>query len=388
MREEMLFTKELVTDTKGSSIFQVLQAYLQEKDIPMNMMIACATDGAPSMVGKYRGFLAHVKQIVPDILTIHCVLHRQNLVAKSLSERLHNSLQVVIKVVNKIKAHSLNDRIFREICKDNDEIFVRLLLHTEVRWLSKGACLSRFFSLFDSILTFLREHDQNLFESVLRIKNDIAYLTDFFEKMNEVQTKLQGADQTLVKAKGIISAFLSKLSLFNAQLLRGDFHSFARLSGCSNVDDDAIRAYTEHIEKVRLDMLERFKDLLSFEIADWIINPYSANVSTVESKLQEEFIDLQHDEEAKCTFKLHGYKDFWISLRYKYPVLWGTVKLLLIAFLTSYLVEKGFSAVSKLLTKERSRLNVEKKGDLRLYLTKLEPDIEKLAEQHQAQGSH
>ncbi|VVC39092.1 Domain of unknown function DUF4371, partial [Cinara cedri] len=33
--------------------------------------------------------------------------------------------------------NSLNDRLFRILCKENDDKFNRLLLHTEVGWLSK-----------------------------------------------------------------------------------------------------------------------------------------------------------------------------------------------------------------------------------------------------------
>ena len=38
--------------------------------------------------------------------------------------------------------------------------------------------------------------------------------------------------------------------------------------------------------------------------------------------------------------------------------------------------------------KERNRLEITKRGDLRLALTKLKPDIEKIVSHHQAQGSH
>ena len=85
------------------------------------------------MIGCHRGFIAHLKREVPDLFTIHCVVRRQHLAAKHLSERLHSTLQAVIRAVNKIKAHSLNDRIFRQLCHENEEEFERRLLHTEVR---------------------------------------------------------------------------------------------------------------------------------------------------------------------------------------------------------------------------------------------------------------
>ena len=88
----MLFARPLVTDTKGESIYKVVENFFQEKEIPMNNIIACATDGAPAMVGRHRGFISYLKKAVSEVFAIHCVVHREHLVAKHLSGRLHNSL--------------------------------------------------------------------------------------------------------------------------------------------------------------------------------------------------------------------------------------------------------------------------------------------------------
>ena len=87
------------------------------------------------MIGCYRGFIALLKKTVPNVFTIHCVIHRQHLVAKNLSEKLNVSLQFVITSVNAIKTRALKDRLFRQLCHENSEQFERLLLQTEVRWL-------------------------------------------------------------------------------------------------------------------------------------------------------------------------------------------------------------------------------------------------------------
>lgn len=158
--QEMLFARSLIADTKGESIFNTIKDYFKEKNIPLANIMSVATDGAPAMVGRHRGFIALLKREVPGISAVHCVIHRQHLVAKNLSDRLHQSLQCVISAVNKIRSNALNGRLFGQLCKENDEEFNRLLLHTEVRWLSKGACLNRFWNLFDSVLEFLEEKDR------------------------------------------------------------------------------------------------------------------------------------------------------------------------------------------------------------------------------------
>ena len=83
------------------------------------------------MIGRHRGFISFLKKkTVPAVLTMHRVIHRKHLVAKNLGGRLHKSMNTVITAVNKIKAHSLNSRLFRQLCIDSDEEFERVLLHT------------------------------------------------------------------------------------------------------------------------------------------------------------------------------------------------------------------------------------------------------------------
>ncbi|KAF2345365.1 hypothetical protein FHG87_023879 [Trinorchestia longiramus] len=56
--------------------------------------------------------------------------------------------------------------------------------------------------------------------------------------------------------------------------------------------------------------------------------------------------------------------------------------------LRTYMVEAGFSHANAILTKQRNRLNLENRGDLRLKLTNFKPNINSLATAHQAHPSH
>ncbi|XP_025029902.1 protein ZBED8-like [Python bivittatus] len=173
--QEMLFARSLIADTKDESIFNTVKDYFKEKNIPLANIMSVAIDGAPAMVSRHRGFITLLKKEVPGILAVHCMIHRQHLVAKNLSNHLHQSLQYVISAVNKIHSNALNNRLFGQLCKDNDEEFNRLLLHTKVRWLSKGAYLNRFWNLFDSVLEFLEEKDVALRDRLLQFKIDTSY---------------------------------------------------------------------------------------------------------------------------------------------------------------------------------------------------------------------
>jgi hypothetical protein len=121
-------------------------------------------------------------------------------------------------------------------------------------------------------------------------------------------------------------------------------------------------------------MTERFKDLLSMGIPDWVTNPFS-DIGKM-GVLEEELMELQNDFELKPKFKI-SYQEFWFQKEIpgRYPEVWREIKKLLISFPTSYLVEHDFGVVVRLLSKQINRLQITQRGDLRLLLTEIEPDI-------------
>ncbi|XP_026579775.1 LOW QUALITY PROTEIN: zinc finger MYM-type protein 6-like [Pseudonaja textilis] len=386
LTEELLFARQLNTDTKGESIFHVVEEFFKDKEIPLTNILACATDGAPSMTGRYRGCVAYLKKTVPNVFTIHCVIHRQQLVAKTLSDRLSKSLHIVITAVNKIKVHALSDRLFRELCVENDEDFDCLLLHTEVHWPSKGNCLRCFYNLFDTVAEFFEGKNALLSDELKEIRHDIAYLSELFTKFNEVNLQLQGNEVNLIKAKSVISTFILKLALFKRNIGRCELYQFPSLSELEKkggIQDDDLHVFCDHLDMLHKDMSEQYQDLILMEIPDWVINQF---LDTKEDGVgEEQLIELKNDIELKPKFK-KSYQEFWLQKEISdcYPALWTIVKKLLVAFPTSYLVERGF----QLLSKQRNRLQITERGDLRLLLSDLKPDIRKLVSIHQAHPSH
>ena len=156
------------------------------------------------------------------------------------------------------------------------------------------------------------------------------------------------------------------------------------------ITDENIQIYWSHIDSLRDDVLIRFKDLTELVIPNFVIDPFTTNIETLDLQLQEEFIDLQNDIECNAIFTQCGYSEFWMKneVSERYLHIYQAVKFMFVPFPSSYLVEKGFSAVISLLTKQRNRLEISTKGDLRLLLTQLEPDVVKLAKSHKSQGRH
>ena len=61
--------------------------------------------------------LLEIKELAPEAKGIHCFIHRYTLASKTLPSELKYVLDLVVKIVNFIKAGSLNTGQFKELYK-------------------------------------------------------------------------------------------------------------------------------------------------------------------------------------------------------------------------------------------------------------------------------
>ena len=99
-----------------------------------------------------------------------------------IAPELNDVLQDAVKVINLIKSHALNSRLFSNLCKDTDSNYTTLLLHAEVRLLARGQSLKKLLLLKDEIEIFLTERKC---EFTAFFQNDswlskLGYLSDIF----------------------------------------------------------------------------------------------------------------------------------------------------------------------------------------------------------------
>ena len=57
-------------------------------------------DGAASMTGKHSGAVADIREKVPNVMQMHCIIHCEVLVAKNLAQSLSEALSSCVKVVS------------------------------------------------------------------------------------------------------------------------------------------------------------------------------------------------------------------------------------------------------------------------------------------------
>ena len=162
------------------------------------------------------------------------------------------------------------------------------------------------YDLFDTVVEFLQEVDDNLSIELSNRRVDLAYLSDIFDKLNEVNLKLQGKQVNLIKAKSVVMGFINKLTLFKQNIGRRELYHFPKLQEMlekNELKDENVRIYCSHLGCVTEETTTRFKDLSNLVIPDWIINPFLADSQQAQQTLQTDLIDLQNDCEAQVLFK-------------------------------------------------------------------------------------
>ena len=189
------------------------------------------------MLGSQSGYTKKVKKLAPEAKDTHCFIHRYALASKTLPTALKNILDLVVKIVNFIKAGSINTRQFKELCKDMNVMHEILLFHTAVRWLSKGNVLNRVFGMKDEIKLFLKFKNKE-FLSYFNDNNwitSLAYLADIFEKLNILNLKLQGKNTNIIQLLDDLKAFVEKLQNWRQKVVDRNIAMFDRLSSY-NID--------------------------------------------------------------------------------------------------------------------------------------------------------
>lgn len=395
--EEFMTCLEIRGHTTGDEIFKVLNGYIQEHNLSWTNCVGLCTDDAAAMTGRKSGLVSLVKKEAgEDIEITHCIIHREMLVAKRMNPEIHDILTSAVKIVNFIKSRSLNSRLFSILCEEMGSTHTKLLLHTEVRWLSRGRVLNRLYELREEVFTFLINNKSDFADNFKDQQwlAKLAFLSDIFQIINELNLSLQGPSKTIFDFGNRIDSFKKKLKLWERKVQEDRFDMFPLFSEfVSSTENFNTRNMFLCINNYIQALQQNFEDYfpVSFDSRSgnlWIIDPFLLDENCKLSlSEQEQLIELSSDLHLK-TLKSNSINviTFWIQIREEYPILSEKALKVLLPFHSTYLCETAFSALSAIKTKYRNRLQVG--PALRLSLTAIKPDIEKLVSEMQAQCSH
>ncbi|KAJ4932235.1 hypothetical protein JOQ06_010660 [Pogonophryne albipinna] len=266
MNKHILFCKKLTGRTTGQDVFNVIDNFFSQHKLDWKSCSHVCTDGAAAMTGRVNGLMAHIK-----------------------------------------KSRPLNHRLFQSLCEDGGSEHKQLLLHTDVRWLSRGKTLQRLFELRNEVRAFLSEHTHPLvamFDDADWVAR-LGYLSDIFSKLNQLNLSLQGKDTNVLSLYDKVCGFMEKIKLWQSKCEKGDKSCFLQLNAyiATGECDRApiVKIVHTHLSKLKNEFNSYFPDIDNkSSTLDWVRNPFVTCInSSIPARLQEDLIDVSSDRSLK-----------------------------------------------------------------------------------------
>uniref|UniRef100_A0A3P8RML6 HAT C-terminal dimerisation domain-containing protein n=1 Tax=Amphiprion percula TaxID=161767 RepID=A0A3P8RML6_AMPPE len=339
--EELLKLVSLHDTTKGTDIFNAVKMVVNER----------------------IGFAGLLPQNGVDCPVLHCIIHQVG------------------------GNRALNHRNFIAFLKEVNAAYQDSQIHTDIRWMSCGKCLERFFVLRTELPVFLEErlrcdmsaYCRKLWDTAFLC--DMAFLTDITSHLNHLNIQLQGRCQTVPDLYAHMNAFRHKLELFRDSFSSVSpnlthFHSCEEMRRHVPACEKIFPKYGANIETLLHLFNDRFQDFQVLQPrAALFTAPLSAKVSEQPTELQLELCELQSDPVFQSQRNDKGIS-FWRLL----PDMFGS----------TYICESSFSTMKHNKSKKRNRLTDETLFQLmQIGSTKIDIDIQNIVQQHaRPQVSH
>ena len=253
--------------TTGADILKALLQCTNRMSLDLSKLVSITTDRAPAMIGKNKGAVALLQKHLEDIglnnktTKIYCLIHQEALCAKTTN--LKSVMDTVVKAVNMILSHKLNQRQFRELLLEAENQYGDILYFCNVRWLSRGAMLARVYELRNEIATFLENKNINAteFRNPEWVSN-LAFLVDLTSHLNKLNSQLQGKNQLIHEMWKYILAFETKLRLWECQLDKENYVYFPTLEESKLTSNTA---FVTVIRNLKTEFSSRFSDIRSLQ---------------------------------------------------------------------------------------------------------------------------
>jgi len=426
VQEELLELLPLKGHTTGEEISESIVKCLKSKNINIDRIASIATDGAPAMIAKNKGFVKLFSNYIShEIISFHCILHQEALVAKSLGiiPNLKKVMDVVIPIINFITARALNHRLFTALLEEINTKYKDLLTFTAVRWLSRGKVLNRFSECLQEVIIFLESKNYNEEHLKLLVNHEwlenFYFLLDMTEHFNKLNLKLQGKGNTALQLLEEVLTFVQKLELFKVDISNDEFVYFDSVRNYRlNLTEEKTdcKIFADIITTISNSFASRFQDFKKYqETLKFILQPLQCNLKLIDIKafpgisiteLQLELLEilnksiwvekLQHMVTQIETYQ-PTMEDTPQNIIFRcwntFPNNYSNTRRLALGLLTlfgsTYSCEQFFSSMNYIKNKYRSRLTDESlKALLRLKTTQYVPNLKKLAGMTQVQKSH
>ncbi|KAJ4921377.1 hypothetical protein JOQ06_022821 [Pogonophryne albipinna] len=366
--EELLDMVSLENGTTGIEIKNAVLETLEKFNIGREKITAFTTDGAPAMLGKRNGAVALLKETAGLLLRGPC----------------KKPLQL--------------------LCEEFDTHYGDLVLHTEIRWLSKGRMLAHFMDLLEPLKSFIVGQGETSRFSFLDDKEwvlSVAFLCDITQHLNKLNIKMQGRNKTVYELYTAVRVFSDKLDVLEQSVRGSDYRFFPTVQKVMAMHADALlpcqSQFCDVLTELKQNYTSRFHDFKDHSnIFVLVKNPFLIEVNEMKQisdqlglvQLQMEFVELKSSDELQRQFRITDVVDFWKLVGHLQNIS-RLARHIISMFPSTYRCEAAFSALSKIKCRNRNRLSLQHTTEaLRIAVSSAEPDFKSLVRQKECQKSH
>ena len=295
--------------TRGEHIAQAILECTGRMQLELLKFVSATTDSAPAVIDSHKGAIAVIQNHVASlgfpntIIKLQCIIHQEVLASKVIHLDMIGVMSTVVEIINFVLARGLNHRQFKSLLKEMNAQCQDVMYFCEVRWLSCGALLQRFYDLGNEIMAFLKQKNASFGINKHGDPDwltDLAFLTDFTLHMNKLNLQLQGKEQFINRMYDYATAFVNKLRLWETQLINSNLAHFPNLGLCKPVNSDK---NVSAIVSTKTQFESRFGDMKKQEDKfDLFAMPFSVDVNSAPHELQLEIIELQSSDMLKAKF--------------------------------------------------------------------------------------
>lgn len=409
-REELLAILPFKGKTRGEDLFKTFEDFMVKSNISYDKIVSISTDGAPAMIGKEKGLVKRIRDKNAKILSYQCIIHQTSLCSK-LSATLKNVMDNLVKLINFMRSRSaLQHRQFKEFLSECDSEYSDLLQHNNVRWLSKGQVIERFWQIKEEVTTFLENIDTEEARKYVQFLTNgsnmqaVAFLKDILTYLNALNTELQGNGKLICDLVQSVAAFRRKLDIFEEDIINGEFIHFPtmleyRTKNRCEIDTAVFSSFVSDLGK---EFAARFQDFVEIgKLSQFLKTPFEVSpagewteiasklFSLSKPTLQMEMVDLQEDVCLQMV-KSAPTEEFWGKhVLDKFTNCRKLAINLTTMFGSTYICETSFSKMNFLKNKYRSKLtDAHLEDTLRISCSPREPNYKKLAQDRKCNFSH
>ncbi|CAB4066425.1 unnamed protein product [Lepeophtheirus salmonis] len=253
--------------TRGVDIFEGVQASQQKMGIEdFRICVSLCTDGARSMIGCPNGLIANVREFTPNVISVHCIIHQENLRVKLINMDHVNS--VAVKTVKYIRSRGLNHREFQEFLRHLESQAEDVIYFTELK----------------------QKKVQELCDPLWRM--DLAFLNDISQKLSQISVKLQGQNN-------LVHDLFKHLRTFerDSQLYEQKVDHFPTFKSVFYDNNEILDSYAQREAVHSEEFSSHFTEFTNLRREMTVFSlPCTCEISSAAVQLQHELKALQDDD--------------------------------------------------------------------------------------------